>query len=43
MTDRFKSEHHVKSTPQTFVDGERVGGPTTSSAISARRQTVQTP
>ncbi|MHB2211475.1 MauE/DoxX family redox-associated membrane protein [Methylobacterium sp. CM6257] len=25
-TDRFKEEHRVKSTPQTFIDGERVGG-----------------
>ncbi|WP_457107534.1 MauE/DoxX family redox-associated membrane protein [Methylobacterium sp. P5_C11] len=24
--DRFKDEHHVKSTPQTFINGERVGG-----------------
>ncbi|MCE4224940.1 glutaredoxin [Methylobacterium sp. C25] len=26
QTDRFKAEHKVKSTPQTFIDGERVGG-----------------
>lgn len=25
-TDRFKTEHQVKSTPQTFINGERVGG-----------------
>ncbi|MET7244367.1 glutaredoxin [Methylobacterium sp. EM32] len=25
-TDRFKAEHQVKSTPQTFIDGARVGG-----------------
>ena len=25
-TDAFKAEHGVKSTPQTFIDGERVGG-----------------
>jgi glutaredoxin len=25
-TDRFKAEHGVKSTPQTFINGERVGG-----------------
>ncbi|MGX7704603.1 glutaredoxin family protein [Methylobacterium sp. Gmos1] len=25
-TDRFKAEHDVKSTPQTFINGERVGG-----------------
>ncbi|MBE7200577.1 MAG: glutaredoxin [Parafilimonas terrae] len=24
--DRFKDEHGVKSTPQTFINGERVGG-----------------
>ncbi|MBE7200302.1 MAG: glutaredoxin, partial [Parafilimonas terrae] len=24
--DRFKDEHQVKSTPQTFINGERVGG-----------------
>lgn len=24
-TDRFKAEHQVKSTPQTFINGERVG------------------
>ncbi|MCX4195013.1 glutaredoxin [Methylobacterium organophilum] len=25
-TDAFKSEHGVKTTPQTFINGERVGG-----------------
>jgi glutaredoxin len=25
-TDAFKAEHHVKTTPQTFIDGARVGG-----------------
>lgn len=25
-TDKFKSEHAVKTTPQTFVDGSRIGG-----------------
>jgi glutaredoxin len=25
-TDAFKNEHGVKTTPQTFIDGERVGG-----------------
>lgn len=25
-TDRFKEEHGVKTTPQTFIDGKRVGG-----------------
>ena len=25
-TDSFKAEHQVKSTPQTFINGERVGG-----------------
>ncbi|KPM13710.1 MauE/DoxX family redox-associated membrane protein [Citromicrobium bathyomarinum] len=25
-TDAFKDEHGVKTTPQTFIDGERVGG-----------------
>ncbi|AWN52924.1 glutaredoxin [Methylobacterium sp. 17Sr1-1] len=25
-TDRFKAEHQVSSTPQTFIDGARVGG-----------------
>ena len=25
-TDAFKAEHHVKTTPQTFIQGERVGG-----------------
>ena len=24
--DRFKSEHGVDATPQTFIDGERIGG-----------------
>ncbi len=24
--DAFKSEHGVKTTPQTFIDGERIGG-----------------
>jgi glutaredoxin len=26
QTDAFKMEHHVKTTPQTFVNGERIGG-----------------
>lgn len=26
QTDSFMAEHGVKSTPQTFIDGERVGG-----------------
>jgi glutaredoxin len=25
-TDRFKAEHGVKTTPQVFIAGERVGG-----------------
>ena len=25
-TDRFKAEHGVKTTPQVFIGGERVGG-----------------
>ena len=25
-TDAFMREHDVKTTPQTFVDGERIGG-----------------
>ncbi len=25
-TDRFKAGHQVKSTPQTFINGERIGG-----------------
>ncbi|SEO93090.1 Glutaredoxin [Methylobacterium sp. ap11] len=25
-TDRFKAEHQVRTTPQTFINGERVGG-----------------
>ncbi len=25
-TDAFKAEHNVKTTPQTFIDGERIGG-----------------
>ncbi|WP_271300211.1 glutaredoxin [Sphingomonas sp. CV7422] len=25
-TDAFKAQHHVKTTPQTFIAGERVGG-----------------
>lgn len=25
-TDRFQEEHDVETTPQTFVDGERIGG-----------------
>ena len=24
--DAFKSEHDVKTTPQTFIDGDRIGG-----------------
>ena len=26
QTDAFKQEHGVKTTPQTFIDGERIGG-----------------
>ena len=26
QTDAFKAEHAVRTTPQTFIDGERVGG-----------------
>ena len=26
QTDAFKDEHGVKTTPQTFIDGERIGG-----------------
>ena len=26
QTDAFKSEHGVKTTPQTFIDGQRIGG-----------------
>ncbi|WP_119343630.1 MauE/DoxX family redox-associated membrane protein [Facilibium subflavum] len=25
-TDKFKEEHNVKTTPQTFIDGKRIGG-----------------
>ena len=25
-TDAFKAEHGVKTTPQTFIDGKRIGG-----------------
>jgi glutaredoxin len=25
-TDTFKAEHHVETTPQTFIDGQRIGG-----------------
>lgn len=25
-TDKFKAEHDVKTTPQTFINGERIGG-----------------
>ncbi len=25
QTDAFKAKHHVKTTPQTFIDGERIG------------------
>ena len=26
QTDAFKAEHGVKTTPQTFIDGRRIGG-----------------
>ena len=26
QTDAFKAEHNVKTTPQTFIDGKRIGG-----------------
>ena len=26
QTDAFKAEHQVKTTPQTFIDGKRIGG-----------------
>ena len=25
-TERFKAEHGVKTTPQTFIEGQRIGG-----------------
>ena len=25
-TDAFKAQHDVKTTPQTFIDGQRIGG-----------------
>jgi glutaredoxin len=25
QTDAFKAKHHIKTTPQTFIDGERIG------------------
>jgi glutaredoxin len=25
-TDKFKAEHDVETTPQTFIDGKRIGG-----------------
>ena len=25
-TDAFKAEHGVQTTPQTFIDGQRIGG-----------------
>ncbi len=25
-TDAFKAKHDVKTTPQTFIDGKRIGG-----------------
>jgi len=25
-TDKFKAEHEVRTTPQTFINGERIGG-----------------
>ncbi len=31
-TDRFKAEHGVKTTPQVFIAGERVGGGNVTSA-----------
>lgn len=41
-TDRFKAEHDVKSTPQTFIDSERVGGYETCAVASARWRTTRT-
>ncbi len=26
QVDAFKDEHHVDTTPQVFIDGERIGG-----------------
>lgn len=26
QTDAFKAEHKVETTPQVFIDGERIGG-----------------
>ncbi|MEZ2720607.1 MauE/DoxX family redox-associated membrane protein [Paenalcaligenes hominis] len=26
QTDQFMAKHHVKTTPQTFIDGKRIGG-----------------
>ena len=34
-TDAFKADHAVKTTPQTFIDGERVGGYDAYGALNA--------
>ena len=35
--DAFKEEHGVETTPQTFIDGKRIGGYDDLLAFSARR------
>ena len=35
-TDAFKSEQGVKTTPQTFIDGKRVGGYDDLSALDRK-------
>ncbi|MET0247567.1 MAG: MauE/DoxX family redox-associated membrane protein [Sphingomonas sp.] len=36
-TDAFKAEHGVKTTPQTFIDGRRIGGHDDLTAFLGRR------
>ena len=36
--DEFKNKHHVKTTPQTFIDGKRIGGHDDLCAFFEQRQ-----
>ena len=37
QTDTFKAEYQVKTTPQTFIDGQRIGVTTICGAFSGWR------
>lgn len=41
QTDAFKAEHGVATTPQTFINGERIGAMTTCGGSSGSRSPIR--